>query len=241
MTLREQSAARDPRRQVMPHLTADRVREAEDDLLLIERVRGGDQVAFRTLVDRYQRRAWRIAMTMVKDETEAQEIVQEAFVRVFKSVGSFEGKSSFFTWLYRIIHNIAFDMMARNRRWHVVGDETTLDDDSNRDAVRGFMVANEFGDPDAFVNRAELRERLEKALEALPPMQRSALLMKEVEGMTHQEIAEAQGVPMGTVMSRLFNARIKLKKSLSRTPKKSKTSAVQTRAFALHAIAAVVR
>lgn len=185
--------------------------EAEEDRVLVSQAKSGDIQAFRKLVDRHQRRALAIAMGLVRDENDAQEVVQEAFLRVYRGLGSFEGSSSFFTWLYRIVHNLAIDVMRRPARREVaLPDQAVLDEGLDEPLVARIDGA----DPADVVRRGEIRRRIEVALDALPPYHRGVILMREIEGMSYEEMAAAMGVSKGTIMSRLFHARKKLQQAL---------------------------
>ncbi len=192
-----------------------RQEEAEQDRQLIERAQGGDTEAFRSLVERHQRRAFAIAYGLVRDENDAKEIVQEAFVRVYKGMKSFQGTSSFFTWLYRIITNLSIDLMrkpgSRVREELEEGQQTADDADESFPLLARIDGA----DPQDVVRRKEIGGALRKALDALPSYHRSVILMREVEGMSYEEMAQTAGVSKGTIMSRLFHARQKLQKALS--------------------------
>lgn len=186
--------------------------EAEEDRALIERARAGDKRAFRELVERHQRRAFAIALALVRDENDAREIVQEAFLRVFRGIDSFHGGSSFFTWLYRIVTNLAIDLMRKPARRDQELDESR----EIKDELDIPLLARIDGaDPADVVRRGEIRERIQSALDALPPYHRGVILMREVEGMSYEEMAQAMGVSKGTIMSRLFHARQKLQRALS--------------------------
>ncbi|MBI4954482.1 MAG: sigma-70 family RNA polymerase sigma factor [Myxococcales bacterium] len=192
---------------------AERQREAEEDRGLVERAQSGDQGAFRKLVERHQRRAFAIALGMVRDEDDAREIVQEAFLRVFRNLDKFQGGSSFFTWLYRIVSNLAIDLMRRPAR-----RETELFDNpsaADEGETTAFVSRIDGADPLDVVGRRQLAKRIEHALEALPSYHRSVILMRELEGMSYQEMAEAMQVSKGTIMSRLFHARQKLQRALA--------------------------
>ncbi len=185
--------------------------DAEIDRALIERAQAGESAAFRELVERHQRRAFAIAMALVKDEEDAREVVQEAFVRVHRGLAQFHGGSSFFTWLYRIVTNLAIDVIRRPSR-----RDTSLDDSLELEEAQGAPLAQlEGADPADAVHRAELRQRIEAALMALPDYHRGVVVMREVQGMSYEEMAEAMGVSKGTIMSRLFHARRKLQRVLS--------------------------
>jgi RNA polymerase sigma-70 factor, ECF subfamily len=184
--------------------------EAERDLYLISQARDGDAQAFRKLVERHQRRAFAIAISLVRDENDAREVVQEAFLRVHRGLATFNGSSSFFTWLYRIVTNLAIDLMRKPSRREAELDESRLDDEDQIPLLSRIDGA----DPIDMVRRGEIAERIQTALDELPPYHRNVIVMREVEGMSYEEMAEAMGVSKGTIMSRLFHARQKLQRAL---------------------------
>ncbi len=191
---------------------AERRREAEEDLALVELAQKGDRRAFRKLVERHQRRAFAIAFGLVRDEDDAREIVQEAFLRVYRNLERFKGGSSFFTWLYRIVTNLAIDLMRKPaRREAELHDEPQIADDAD---AFPFVSSIDGADPVDAIRRREIGGRIQQALDALPPYHRAVILMREVEGMSYQEMAEAMQVSKGTIMSRLFHARQKLQRAL---------------------------
>ncbi len=186
--------------------------EAEEDRALIDRARTGDKLAFRQLVDRHQRRAFAIALSLVRDENDAREVVQEAFIRVFRGIDSFHGGSSFFTWLYRIVTNLSIDLMRKPARRDQELDESR----EIKDEFDIPLLARLDGaDPADVVRRGEIRQKIQSALDALPPYHRGVIVMREVEGMSYEEMAQAMGVSKGTIMSRLFHARQKLQRALA--------------------------
>jgi RNA polymerase sigma-70 factor (ECF subfamily) len=189
-----------------------RRREAEEDRELIERAQRGDQAAFRALVERHQRRAFTIAVGLVRDDNDAREIVQEAFLRVYRGLGSFQGGSSFFTWLYRIVMNLAIDLMRKPGRRDVELQENRVVEE---DADFPLVSRIDGADPLDVIRRREIAERIQIALDALPSYHRGVILMREVEGMSYEEMAQAMGVSKGTIMSRLFHARQKLQRALA--------------------------
>jgi len=192
---------------------AERLREAEEDSELVRRAQQGDEVAFRQLVERHQRRAFAIAIGLVRDENDAREIVQEAFFRVYRSLERFKGGSSFFTWLYRIVTNLSIDLMRKPaRREAELFDNPTVADDAE---AFPFVSRIDGADPLDVVRRQEIAERINEALEALPAYHRSVILMREIEGMSYQQMADAMQVSKGTIMSRLFHARQKLQRALA--------------------------
>lgn len=185
--------------------------EAEHDRELIEQARRGDQRAFRALVERHQRRAFAIAIALLRDDQDARDVVQEAFLRVYRGLDAFTGGSSFFTWLYRIVTNLSIDLMRRPAR-----REAQLPDDFEIEEPDLPLLARIDGaDPVDVVRRGEIAERLSAALDALPPYHRGVIVMREVEGLSYEEMAQAMGVSKGTIMSRLFHARQKLQRALA--------------------------
>jgi RNA polymerase sigma-70 factor (ECF subfamily) len=186
--------------------------EAEEDRALILQAKAGDSGAFRKLVERHQQRAFAIAIGLVRHEDDAREVVQEAFLRVHKGLASFEGGSSFFTWLYRIVSNLAIDAMRKPSRRESEALDAEIADDG---ADQPLLSRLEGADPLDVVRRGEIRRRIETALEELPSYHRGVILMRELEGMSYEEMAEAMGVSKGTIMSRLFHARKKLQRALA--------------------------
>ncbi len=195
-----------------PSIVEARRREAEEDRELIGLVQNGDHAAFRRLVERHQRRAFLLALGLVRDENDARELVQEAFLRVYRGLGAFQGGSSFFTWFYRIVTNLAIDHIRRSGHRNA-----ELDEDTAGPAQGALPMVSRIdgADPMDVLRRREIAARIEAAIDALPPIHRGVILMREVEGMSYDEIAEVMGVSKGTIMSRLFHARQKLQRALA--------------------------
>lgn len=186
--------------------------DAANDRALIERAKTGNSGAFRQLVERHQRRAFAIAVGLVRDEQDAKEIVQEAFLRVHRGLDRFNGSSTFFTWLYRIVTNLAIDFMRKPARREEELDEGR----AMAEDARPILCANLDGaDPLDVVRRGEIAECIQHALDELPPYHRGVIVMREVEGLSYEEMAQVMGVSKGTIMSRLFHARQKLQKALA--------------------------
>ncbi|MGB3051828.1 MAG: sigma-70 family RNA polymerase sigma factor [Polyangiales bacterium] len=188
--------------------------KGDDDL--VQRLQAGDTAAFRALFDKYHRRAFAVAMGVVKNEDDALDAVQEAFVRVHKNIHKFEGSSSFYTWLYRIVMNVSIDHVRRtSRRKNLDFDERTLHEESEvaGDGALVPSVAN--ANPGKAALRRELGSAIQAALQQLPEHHRAVIILREIEGMSYEEMAEALEVPKGTVMSRLFHARKKMQASLA--------------------------
>lgn len=188
----------------------------ESDRNLVVRAQNGDREAFRMLVDRYQRKAYSVAFSMVRNADDAMDITQEAFLKVYKSLDGFQHSSGFYTWLYRIVVNLCIDHLRKSGRFQNVDydDKLKHDDDDGGD-VHDVIPNRLDGNPDKVIARKELAAQMEKALSSLSPDHRTAILLREVEGMSYEEMAEAMSVPKGTIMSRLHHARRNMQKFLS--------------------------
>lgn len=177
------------------------------------RAQQGDHEAFRILVERYQGRAYGLALRILRDEEQARDAVQDSFIKVYSSLRRFEGRSSFYTWLYRLVFNQCLDhkrkdKSARHVEWE---EERIAEDQILEPAASG---AGGLPGPGAELERSELRTELARAIEQLPDDARETLLLREVEGLPYAEIAQALGIPKGTVMSRLHYARKRLRELL---------------------------
>ena len=189
---------------------------ATDDLTLVKRIKTGDQRAFKLLVERYQRKIYAVALGMVKDREEALDISQEAFVKVYKYLDHFKGDSSFYTWLYRITVNISID--ALRKKQPLRGEQVELDEAVKMDTAEaniGALGSRLGTNPQKSALRKELAEKIQQALETVPEKHRAILLLREVEGMSYEDLSRTLKIPKGTVMSRLFHARTKVQKILS--------------------------
>ena len=196
-----------------------RAREAEEDRALIAKAQAGDTAAFRSLVERHQRRAFAIAYSLVRDEHDARELVQDAFLRVFKGLGTFQNNSSFFTWLYRIVTNLSIDLKRKPGRsigggLGALGDIEENGDGGDQESDFPLVSRIDGSDPVDVLRRREIAARIQAALDALPPYHRSVIVMREVEGLSYDEMASVMMVSKGTIMSRLFHARQKLQRAL---------------------------
>ncbi|MEN8160605.1 MAG: sigma-70 family RNA polymerase sigma factor [Myxococcota bacterium] len=186
------------------------------DLEVIQRIRDGDNEAFRLLVERYQGRAHRLALRVLRDEEAARDAVQDAFVKAFSALGRFEGRSSFFTWFYRLVMNQCLDAKRRDKS----ARQQEYDESSGIEltAEASFDPVPEVDGvsfaPAATLMRKELLAHLARAVEQLPDQARETLLLREVEGLSYAEIATTLSIPKGTVMSRLHYARRQVQKLL---------------------------
>jgi RNA polymerase sigma-70 factor (ECF subfamily) len=177
-----------------------------DEAELIAKSREGDRDSFSVLVERYQRRVVGVALAVVHNQEDALELAQETFVRAFQNLKSFESRSSFSTWLYRIAANLSIDFWRRESRYSV------LRGDDAENELRRLPSAS----PDSFkaASQKELGARLKDALDQLSPEHRQVVILREVDGLSYDEISETLQCPRGTVMSRLHYARNKLREIL---------------------------
>lgn len=187
-----------------------RTRDRARDQLLMEAARNGDARAFRTLVEAHQARLFAVAYGMLRDRDDAMDAVQDAFIKAHKKLAEFEGSAAFSTWLYRICVNLCIDKKrAETRRRKVDLDDALAthkeEDTLYADAGIGGRLSG--SNPLRTVSDKELGTEIGRALSGLSEDHRSILLLREVEGMSYEEIAEALEIPRGTVMSRLFHAR----------------------------------
>lgn len=185
------------------------------DQALVERAVQGDQKAFRQLVERYQRKVYTIAFGVVRNPDTALDITQDAFVRVHKNLATFKGDSSFYTWIYRIVLNLCIDRKRRQAR------QAEVDYDDGISHGEGFtdgptLASTGIDNPAQAAHRKELVEHMDRALATLSEEHKAILLMREVDGLSYEELAESLDIPKGTVMSRLFHARKNFQKSLTR-------------------------
>lgn len=179
----------------------------DDDHALVERSRAGDLAAFERLVEKYRERVWRLAFHYLRDREDAWDAAQEAFVRAWQALSSFRGQSRFYTWLFRIVVNVATDRgRQRAARARAFGAEQVPEEELER-----VMADDGTPSPDDAAARVEERERIERALQALPEHHRTIIMLSDLEGLSYREIAEVLSIPMGTVMSRLHNARRRLR------------------------------
>ena len=184
-----------------------------DDLALVSRAKSGEQEAFRALVVRYQRKVYAVALGIVKDPDLAWDVSQEAFVRVHRGLDGFKGESAFSTWLFRITTHLSIDAVRRERRAQK-DDLDDLREADLSDSGEGILATALGTDPRENALRRELAGKMEAALAALPEKHRTILVLRELEGLSYEELAERLGIHKGTVMSRLFHARKKMQAAL---------------------------
>jgi len=180
-----------------------------DEKILIERCRAGDLAAFEPLVEKYRQRVYRLAYNVLRDPDEAWDVAQDAFIRAFQALPSFRGDSAFYTWLFRIVMNVARDRSRQHAaRGRAFGTERVDEKDWDR------VLVDQATSPDTHATQVEERDRIARALATLSEPHRAIIMLSDLEGLSYREIAEVLNIPMGTVMSRLHNARRRLRDAL---------------------------
>ena len=182
----------------------------DSDQQLVERVQAGDKAAFDLLVRKYQHRVLKLVSRFVSDAAEAEDVSQEAFLKAYRALASFRGDSAFYTWLYRIAINTAKNALVSNRR-RPVDFDLDLQDPEQYDRHARLKDGDT---PEGVLLTEEIRNVVERAMEQLPEDLRTAIVLRELEGLSYEEIAEAMDCPVGTVRSRIFRAREAIDKKL---------------------------
>ncbi len=188
-----------------------REQERDEDRALIEAVLAGDASAYRGLVERYEQRIYAVVYGMVRNQEDARDLAQDAFIKAYNNLQRFRLESSFYTWLYRIAMNVCIDFHRRRKlRRTEEFDEgiAARGSDGSVDQIHRKL------DPGKDLERKQLREKIMVALDELPEEQKQIVVLREIDGMSYKEIAEVLDIPEGTVMSRLFYARKKLQAAL---------------------------
>jgi RNA polymerase sigma-70 factor, ECF subfamily len=184
--------------------------EDDNDQQLVQRVQKGDKAAFDLLVRKYQHRVLKLVSRFVNDAAEAEDVAQEAFLKAYRALPAFRGDSAFYTWLYRIAINTAKNTLVSNRR-RPVDFDLDLQDPEQHDRQ---ALLKDADTPEGVLLTDEIRGVVERALEQLPEDLRTAIVLRELEGLSYEEIAEAMDCPVGTVRSRIFRAREAIDKKL---------------------------
>lgn len=188
----------------LPPLPAEKA--ADSDAMLVERTIAGDQKAFELLVIKYQRRIQRLIGRMVRDVDLVEDIAQETFIRAYRALAQFRGEAQFYTWLYRIAVNTAKKALMDLKRNPTVSENAyKSDDDDETSRVENELTSSET--PDAVLASKEIAAIINAAMDALPEELRQAITLREIEGLSYEEISEAMNCPIGTVRSRIFRAR----------------------------------
>lgn len=178
----------------------------EQEAAIVRKVLGGDANSFETLVLEYEKNVYNIALRMTGNSEDAADMTQEAFIKAYNSLQSFRGDSKFSVWLYRIVSNVCLDFLrSKNRRPTV---SLSVEDDDGEDAQ--LDVADESQSPELLLDRKLTRDSVRRGLDSLPPDYRQILLLREIQGLSYDEIAQALSLEVGTVKSRIFRARKRL-------------------------------
>ena len=178
--------------------------ERQIDQELVERAQQGDTKAFEMLVVKYNRRLGRLLSRFIKDEHEVNDVVQESFIKAYRALPNFRGDSAFYTWLYRISINTAKNFLANNNKRPIMASEITNGDGEVMDVVE--QVADNLT-PEAELMNKQILQTVESAVAKLPEDLRRAITLREMDGLSYEEIAEVMQCPIGTVRSRIFRAR----------------------------------
>lgn len=184
--------------------------EQNGDQMLVERVQRGDKQAFDLLVRKYQHKLVQLIGRYVSNPADAMDVAQEAFIKAYRALPSFRGDSAFYTWLYRIAINTAKNhLLAQSRR--PPGDDI---DAGDAEQFAGDSGLKEYATPERLLLRDEIQATINDAIEALPEDLKTAIILRELEGLSYEEIARAMDCPIGTVRSRIFRAREAIEKRL---------------------------
>lgn len=178
--------------------------ERECDQLLVQRAQDGERAAFDLLVSKYQRRLMRLVSRLIHDQAEAEDVVQETFIKAYRALRHFRGDAAFYTWLYRIGINTAKNMLAsQGRRNSVTGGPHV----EKAEAMEEAEGLRDIETPEAMFASKQIAITVHSAMDALPLELRTAIVLRELEGLTYEEISEVMACPIGTVRSRIFRAR----------------------------------
>jgi RNA polymerase sigma-70 factor (ECF subfamily) len=178
--------------------------ERDADWQLVERVQKGDKRAFDLLVAKYQRKLFRLLSRLIRDPAEIEDVAQEAFIKAYRALPGFRGESAFYTWLYRIAINTAKNYLVAQGRRVPTQTSTEIEDAENFDDGESLRTEDT---PDRMLLSKQVAEAVNRAIERLPEELRTAIVLREIEGLSYDEIAVSMNCPIGTVRSRIFRAR----------------------------------
>jgi RNA polymerase sigma-70 factor (ECF subfamily) len=178
--------------------------ERDVDAELVARVQRGDKQAFDLLVLKYQRKIMRLLSRMIRDPGEIEDVAQEAFIKAYRALPQFRGESAFYTWLYRIAINTARNWLAQNNRRPSTPSAQENEDGETFDATDNLTDSS---NPESEMASRQIADTVNKAMNDLPEDLRNAIVMREIDGMSYEDIAESMNCPIGTVRSRIFRAR----------------------------------
>jgi RNA polymerase sigma-70 factor, ECF subfamily len=174
------------------------------DQQLVERVQRGDKGAFDLLVSKYQRKIFRLLSRLIRDSAEVEDVAQEAFVKAYRALPNFRGESAFYTWLYRIAINTAKNYLVSQGRRVPTTTEADIEEAETFDDGERLRDLNT---PESMLRTKQVAEAVNRAIDRLPEDLRTAIVLREIEGLSYEEIAESMNCPIGTVRSRIFRAR----------------------------------
>jgi RNA polymerase sigma-70 factor (ECF subfamily) len=178
--------------------------ERDVDWQLVQRVQRGEKRAFDLLVAKYQRKLFRLLSRLIRDQAEIEDVAQEAFIKAYRALPNFRGESAFYTWLYRIAINTAKNYLVAQGRRAPTRTETEIEDAENFDDGDSLRTEDT---PERMLVSKQVAEAVNRAIERLPEDLRTAIVLRELEGLSYEEIAESMNCPIGTVRSRIFRAR----------------------------------
>lgn len=178
--------------------------DREIDQQLVERVQRGDKQAFGLLVSKYQRKLVRLLSRMIRDPAEVEDVAQEAFIKAYRALPNFRGESAFYTWLYRIGVNTAKNYLVSQGRRAPTSTEIEAEDAEQYES--GDLLRDN-DTPERLMQTRQIGETVNAAMQALPDELRTAIVLREIEGLSYEDIASMMNCPIGTVRSRIFRAR----------------------------------
>ncbi len=187
------------------------MRQQDHDILLVGKVKAGDMDAFGQLVSKYQQRIYHTAYQITSNHSDADDLSQDAFIRAYRSIGSFDERSSFYTWLYRIAVNVAINHMRQQGRR---GRSFSLDEQMIVDSRESGLPGQSKGDQQEALELKELHEEVTKAIDSLPLTEKTAVVLAVLQGLSHRDVAEIEGCSEKTISWRVFRARNRLKQRL---------------------------
>ena len=193
-----------PEKNKLPMGNLSDMSEREIDQVLVERAQGGDQRAFDLLVSKYQRKLSRLLSRFIRDAAEVEDVCQEAFIKAFRALPSFRGDSAFYTWLYRIGINTAKNyLVSQGRRAPTRTEFDAEEAESFEDASQ----LRDINTPESLFLSKQIGQTVNAAMDSLPDELKTAIVLREIDGLSYEEIAEQMDCPIGTVRSRIFRAR----------------------------------
>ncbi len=203
------------------------------DRQCVERTLRGDTAAYQELVERYERRAFAVALSVLGNPEDAKDVAQDAFLRVYQKLDTFKGESAFYTWLYRIVFNLAVDLSRKRYRTREIGFASKPQDRDGPqlDSISHSEHSAALATPIEASLRSELGSKIDAALSELSPEHRAVIVLREFDGLSYSEIADSVGISKGTVMSRLHHARKRLQKALAEFAPIRKVAAEPDEAF----------